>query len=277
MRNRKRFLWLLPALVVLLVVIGGLAFGWHELNRDAVIDQTAIKARSSVNVKKTGSSKISDTNAQDFVKVQAKATQLQYQYGIGALIIPSVNIQLPVFSVMNDSTLSVGVARYFKNRQLGVGNNVYAAHNFMGADVLLKRISELKSGDKIYLSDFKHVYTYQVSYNRVVEMHEVSLLKQTTERRITLIRCEGPYHTHYRRVVVARMVATDRDRDIVQNSVTSVQKRVAPQWLLEIVAALSTGHVTMTLWIAIAVFWVALVLGLVMSARHKYVWPLSGR
>ena len=70
------------------------------------------------------------------------------------------------------------------------------AHNIYEQDVLLHRIKFLKNGDKIYTTDFKDVYVYTVSLNKVVEETEVSYIaknKPGAAPKITLLRCEGQY------------------------------------------------------------------------------------
>lgn len=180
---------------------------WSAANHDVPLALSAWRDNATVNANKQLNHQVAirDMNTQTLVTAQAKAQPMQKRYGMGELMIPAVNIDLTIYSVVTDNTLATGVARYFPDRPMGQGNNVYAAHNMDGAGGLLAKISTLKKQAIIRQTDFKHVYQYRVVYNRVIKMTEVAVLKQTDEQRITLIRCEGPAHTPYRRVVIARL------------------------------------------------------------------------
>ena len=203
-----RFLkWFWPPLLMFAAVAGILFSAWSAVNRDVPLDLSHWRDAATPNAAKhlTHKARIKDLNTETLARSQAKAQALQQQYGMGELTIPSVNIDLTIYSVVTNHTLATGVSRYFPDRPMGQGNNVYAAHNLDGAGVLLSRIGELKKGALISQTDFKHVYQYHVIYNRVVKMTEIAVLNQTDESRITLIRCEGPYHSRYRRVVIGRL------------------------------------------------------------------------
>lgn len=204
---KKLIKWFWPPLLMLLLVAGAIAAAWTAVNHDVPLSlngwQTRAAANAGAHLPRRAT--IRDTTTSALAQAQAQAPALQQQYGMGELTIPAVDIDLTIYSVVTNNTLATGVARYFPDRQMGQGNNVYAAHNLDGSGVLLSRIGQLKNHAVIRQTDFHHVYQYRVVYNRVVKMTEVAVLKQTDEQRITLIRCEGPYHSRYRRVVIGRL------------------------------------------------------------------------
>lgn len=205
MKRWLKYFW--PPLLLLIIVLGGVGAAWYAVSRDIPVDDASWSKQAASNTNRILNRPVAirDTTTVETANAQAQAKVLQQQYGMGILRIPAVNINLTIFSVVTNATLATGVARYFPDRVMGQGNNVYAAHNLSGAGILLSRIGELKTHALIQQTDFKHVYSYRMVYNRVVKKNEVAVLKQTDERRITLIRCEGPYHTAYRRVVIARL------------------------------------------------------------------------
>lgn len=205
MKRLLKYFW--PPLLLLMIVLGAVGAAWYAVSRDVPIDDASWSKQAASNTSQSLNRPVAirDTTTVETANAQAQAKVLQQQYGMGLLRIPAVNINLTIFSVVTNATLATGVARYFPDRVMGQGNNVYAAHNLSGAGILLSRIGGLKRHALIQQTDFKHVYSYRVVYNRVVKKTEVAVLKQTDERRITLIRCEGPYHTAYRRVVIARL------------------------------------------------------------------------
>lgn len=204
----KRFLrWFWPP-ILFVCILAGLVFACNEaVTHDVPLDPQSWRANAATNQdKRVGKAvAIHDISTPVLAKAQAAAPAQQKHYGMGELTIPKVHIDLSIYAVITNTTLATGVARYFPDRPMGQGNNVYAAHNMFGANILLGGISRLHNGDSISQTDFKKVYTYKVVYNRVVRMTETTVLNQTSERRITLIRCEGPRHSKFRRVVIGRL------------------------------------------------------------------------
>lgn len=263
---RKRWLWFLPATLMLVAILTAGALVWRNLATPPALDVQAMQANAQAKAAH-GQANISEVSAKTYVQAQTQAAQLQRQSGYAALVIPSVGIKLPVFAQMTNLTLAAGVARYFPDRPLGVGNNVFAAHNFHGGgEVLLTALNRVKTGAAVYLTDSRHVYTYHVIDNRVVKETKIQVLAETKEDRVTLIRCEGPIGTQYRRVVVARRVTTTKA------AATKVHQRVAAasglsQWLVRqpwysaFALLFLNGRITGWLWGLLVAFVVLMLLG----------------
>ena len=99
------------------------------------------------------------------------------------------------------------------------------------------------------------MYTYHVVYNRVVRMTETAVLNQTSERRITLIRCEGPRHSKFRRVVIGRLskvAAYKPQRQHTQRLLRTAQQMtgtvVAPRVHRPLIAALLLAFILLLGW-----------------------------
>lgn len=229
---RKRWLWFLPAALMLVAILTAGGLVWRNLATPPALDVQAMQAKAQAPKAPNGPAKISEVSAITYVQAQTQAARLQQQSGYAALLIPSVAIKLPVFAQMTNLTLAAGVARYFPDRPLGVGNNVFAAHNFHGGgEVLLTALNRVKIGAAVYLTDSRQVYTYRVIDNRVVKETEIQVLAETKEDRVTLIRCEGPIGTAYRRVVVARRVATTKVAATKVHQQVSAPSKLS-QWLV---------------------------------------------
>lgn len=271
---RKRWLWFLPATLMLVAILTAGGLVWRNLATPPALDVQAMQANAQAQAV-SGQAKISEVSAKTYVQAQTQAAQLQRQSGYAALLIPSVDIKLPVFAQMTNLTLAAGVARYFPDRPLGVGNNVFAAHNFHGGgEVLLTALNRVKIGAAIYLTDSRHVFTYRVIDNRVVKETEIQVLAETKEDRVTLIRCEGPIGTQYRRVVVARRVTTTKA------AATKVHQQVAAaggwsQWLVRqpwysaFALLFLNGRITGWLWGLLLAFVALMLLGGVGFVRQS--------
>lgn len=157
---------------------------------------------SSVGLKKYGESKI-------------KFSDTVNQWGIGKLVIPSQNIDLPILAGLDNDNLLSGVATYSETQQFGKGNFVLLSHNIADNNgdpmpVLLGKLNQVLLGEMIYISDFNTIFQYKVTQNEVVQDTEVQYLEQPQSDGVTpivtLIRCEGGIGTSYRRIVRASLV-----------------------------------------------------------------------
>lgn len=85
------------------------------------------------------------------------------------------------------------------------GNSVITAHR----DTFFRHIYELSKGDDIEIRRNGRVYTYRVAGKKIVKPGDLSVLRQTQDKRLTLITC---YPTYFigpapeRLVVVSKLV-----------------------------------------------------------------------
>ena len=202
----KWFIW--PALVML-ASIALVAAGYHHLLQAPTTLIPANKAASqqanladSQAVSAHHRSQIAEADLTTLLTARPQ-TELVASAGVGRVAIPTVDISLPIFNQINDSTLSLGTVLYFPERRLGQGNTVLASHHYLGGEGLLNALNRVKKGDEILVSDLTTVWVYRVAANQVVNQDQVSVLANTGDARVTLIRCEGPRGTDYRRVVTS--------------------------------------------------------------------------
>ena len=87
------------------------------------------------------------------------------------------------------------------------GNSVISAHR----DTFFRNIYELKSGDEIQVRRDGHAYTFQVTGKKIVTPNDLSVLKKTSDTRLTLITCYPIYYigpAPKRLVVFSKLVDT---------------------------------------------------------------------
>lgn len=91
------------------------------------------------------------------------------KYAEGELLIPSINVRLPIFHGVNRYTLAIGVAKdYYEDAVMGEGNYVLAGHNMEYPGVLLSDLRLVRPGNVIKLRDRTKTYTYKVTSNKVI-------------------------------------------------------------------------------------------------------------
>ncbi|MGM0337332.1 class C sortase [Enterococcus sp. AZ007] len=157
-----------------------------------------------INEANYGEKQIASVKISDYAKAKSVVQNTTNNWGIGKIVIPDVSIDLPILAGMANENLLTGAATYRSDQQLGRGNYVVLAHNIFDKDVLLHRIQDLKKGQLIYATDFKQVYVYEVSLNKIIEETEVSYVEKEPKNgiaKLTLLRCEGDIGTIYRRLV----------------------------------------------------------------------------
>ncbi|MBV9608670.1 MAG: class D sortase [Acidobacteria bacterium] len=125
--------------------------------------------------------------------------------GITRVLIPKISLDAMVVEGTGRKQLNLGPGHMTDTPEPGeVGNSVITAHR----DTFFRHIYELSKGDTVEVRRNGNLYTYEVTGKRIVKPEDLSVLKQTSGRNLTLITC---YPTYYigpapdRLVVFARM------------------------------------------------------------------------
>lgn len=209
-------LYFILIFVAMMTVLGIAAYGYVQMQEDTslgVVDVGQSENLSTFNLDKVNRAnyeekQIASVNVASYAEARSNSFETTNNGGIGKLNIPKVDVDLPILAGIANQNLLTGAATYRADQQLGRGNYVLLAHNIFETDVLLHRIKQLQLGDKMYATDFKDIYTYDVSLNKVVEETEVSYIDPKTKdgkQTLTLLRCEGDIGTIYRRVVQGKL------------------------------------------------------------------------
>ncbi len=86
---------------------------------------------------------------------------------IGTLLIPDLDINLPIMKGLSDANLSAGAATMKPNQSFGLGNYTLAGHKMKKKDLLFGSLMDIEIGTKVYISDGEKIYVYQI-YDTVV-------------------------------------------------------------------------------------------------------------
>ena len=109
---------------------------------------------------------------------------------IGAIAIPEVGINLPVFKGLSNDALLWGAGTTKDNEEMGSGNYGLASHYTKQEDLLFTPLLKVKINDEIYLTDLDYVYHYKVSLKREVSPSEVQWLDEIPNKElVTLVTC----------------------------------------------------------------------------------------
>lgn len=122
----------------------------------------------------------------EVLKAQASIDKLPV---IGSIVIPDVQLQLPILKGVGKSALAVGAGTMKSTQQLGEGNYALASHYFEGKDILFGPLYRTSIGDAIYLTDLTNIYEYKLSVKKVIEATDVYVIEDTENTLLTLITC----------------------------------------------------------------------------------------
>jgi sortase A len=219
--------------VSMLTILAIAFYGYLQMQHDTVVEAADVgveETLSDYNLSKIQRAnyeerQIASVNVADYASAKSALQQSTNNWGIGKLVIPNQSIDLPILAGLANQNLLTGAATFRQEQQLGRDNYVLLAHNIYEQDVLLHRIKFLKTGDKIYTTDFKDVYVYTVSLNKVVKESEVSFIEKNkpgTQPKLTLLRCEGNIGTIYRRVVQANLQTIEPVQEMNAEELSSI-------------------------------------------------------
>lgn len=124
---------------------------------------------------------------------------------MGAIEIPKINVNLPIWHVTEEVSLSNG-AGHLQGSSFPVGGkstrSVLTSHRGLPSSKLFTRLDELKKGDLFYIQVCGKTLAYQVSNIEVIEPEEIDRLRIISGKDIvTLVTCT-PYGINTHRLVV---------------------------------------------------------------------------
>jgi len=144
-------------------------------------------------------------------QAQVRNASMSFNDGVTRVLIPKINLDAMVVEGTGRKQLNLGPGHMTDTPEPGeIGNTVITAHR----DTFFRHIYELSKGDTVEIRRNGKLYAYEVTGKRVVKPEDLSVLKQTPDRTLTLITC---YPTYYigpapdRLVVFARMAEPKKE------------------------------------------------------------------
>ena len=124
---------------------------------------------------------------------------------LGYISIPAIDVKLPIFNGASEENMAKG-ATYLANTSLPIGgdntNCVIAGHTRWNGVYIFKRITELKVGDEIYITNFWETLVYKVAETMVIIPNDSqNIYIQPGRNLLTLTTCH-PYPEKYQRYLV---------------------------------------------------------------------------
>ena len=132
--------------------------------------------------------------------------------GLTRVSIPKINLDVIVVEGTNHRALRIGPG-HLRNTPIPgePGNSVISAHR----DTFFRHIYELSKGDEIQVRREGRTYTFQVTGKKIVMPDDLSVVKSTSDVRLTLITCYPIYYigpAPQRLVVFSKLVGDPQNR-----------------------------------------------------------------
>src|SRR5437588_4353632 len=126
--------------------------------------------------------------------------------GLTRLSIPRISLDAVIVEGISYRKLAIAPGHIKGTPAPGeAGNSVISAHR----DTFFRHIYELNDGDEIQVLRDGHTFTFQVTGKKIVTPNDLSVLKKTSDTRLTLITCYPVYYigpAPKRLVVFSRLV-----------------------------------------------------------------------
>jgi sortase A len=185
---------------------------------DAIISQEKIEDLYQKLVKENESLfKNGQSTLQDPFSYQNSDVDLS-QYGlkdnlIAFIEIPKIDVKLPLYLGANTYNMKLG-AVHLTNTSYPIGgnntNSVIAAHRGYSRTAMFRNLDRLKTGDRVYIENFRETLAYRVENCEVILPTDVSkLLIEEDEDMITLITCHPYRKSTHRLAIFCKRVYVD--------------------------------------------------------------------
>lgn len=111
---------------------------------------------------------------------------------IGEMIVPSVDLHLPIIKGVSNSSMSVGAGTLKEGQQMGQGNFALASHHMRNPKLLFSPLDKVELDDRIYLRDADHTYIYKVIGKKIINPDNIEVIEdKEDEILVTLITCNA--------------------------------------------------------------------------------------
>ncbi|MDT2764916.1 class A sortase [Enterococcus asini] len=139
------------------------------------------------------------------LKAQFKNSDLPI---IGGIAIPDVKLSLPIYKGLDNISLLSGAGTMKSNQQMGERNYALASHSAKGKIILFSPLEFISLKEKIYVTDLKNIYIYQVSLKEKVDPSKVEVIDDIPNKEmITLVTC-GDLEAVTRLIVQGTLIDT---------------------------------------------------------------------
>lgn len=166
-----------------------------------------------------GGQKLSDPYTDEERKrgVAAYARMLEVKEQIGYVVIPKINVKLPIYTGTNERVLQKGIG-HMEGTSLPIGGEsthaVLTGHRGLPSAKLFTNLDELKKGDKFYIKTIAGICAYEVFRIKTVEPSDFSQIAiEDGVDLASLLTCTPYMINSHRLIVTGRRVPYNGELD----------------------------------------------------------------
>lgn len=98
----------------------------------------------------------------EIISIIKGAMNFNKELVVGVLLIPDLNVNLPIFKGLSDANLISGAAAMKADQVMGKGNYTLAGHNMKNKDLLFGSLMDIDIGSTVIISDGYTIYEYPI-------------------------------------------------------------------------------------------------------------------
>lgn len=198
-KKRSRVVRWITNIILFLLLIAGLALVFNNQIKEWFMqhntDKFAIENYTRDDIEKN--EKASATFDWDQVEPISTEAVLRAQFGgdqnlavIGAIAVPDVGINLPIFKGVAYNALFYGAGTTKENQSMGEGNYGLASHRADNMKLCFSPLEKSVNGQLIYLTDLARIYSYKIYNIARVPASQSSVLDDVPGKKVvTLVTC----------------------------------------------------------------------------------------
>lgn len=116
---------------------------------------------------------------------------------VGLLLIPDLDMELPIFEGLTDANLMAGAATMKPDQVMGKGNYALSGHKMKNKDLLFGSLMDIRPKTKVIISDGFNVYEYEIYENIVVQDTEIDMIldARSEEKGLAIISLMTCFHS----------------------------------------------------------------------------------
>lgn len=124
---------------------------------------------------------------------------------LGQMIAP--HLHLPIDAGDGTDSLLLGAGTMTPDQHLGQSNYNLASHHMRNRDALFSPLYHYaRPGTKVWLTDDKNVYEYQIDQRKNVDETDVKILNPTRRPTLTLVTCQKTLGGRIRTIFIGHLI-----------------------------------------------------------------------
>jgi len=173
------------SLGIIILGIGFIFLGIFSMSNDPDYSITKIR---DINLNKTIEKDVVELDYEVVATVEEVLYPVYPVEGdnIGSFIIPSLDLEMPIFQGTGDKELKKGIGHFIQSVLPGESDNsVLSGHR----ETAFRKIGDLVIGDIIIVETSAGIFTYEVSGTRIVDKDDKTVIVPTDHGVLTMSTC----------------------------------------------------------------------------------------